>query len=99
MSEHTELRGDVAALLGAIADALDLPVPSICEGDDEKFNRLLIDRATNVWVAVSVLLQDPGSGELKDTTAYIRRHTADKPVTYTPFERAEQDRPDTGAVA
>ncbi|MFJ9807123.1 hypothetical protein ACIRTB_02645 [Streptomyces sp. NPDC101158] len=99
MSEHTELRGDVTELLKAIAEALDLPVPSIREGDDHKFQRLLIDRATNVWVAVTVLLQHPGSGALKHTTAYVRRHTADHPVTYTPFESSGQDRPGAGVVA
>ncbi|MFE5295401.1 hypothetical protein [Streptomyces sp. NPDC056632] len=99
MSENTELRGDVTELLGAIADALDLPVPSIGEGDDHKFQRLLVDRATNVWVAVSVLLQHPDSGALEDTIAYVRRHTADHPVTYTPFEPSGQGGPGAGVVA
>ncbi|MGY3337577.1 hypothetical protein ACVW0K_003676 [Streptomyces filamentosus] len=85
MRRLTGLPGEVTTLLAAVVEALDIPLPSNDE-DDETAHRVLLDeRAAGVRIALSVLLGSPAIWLLEDTARYIREHTAQHPVTYTPF--------------
>ncbi|MGW2677925.1 hypothetical protein [Streptomyces sp. NPDC001436] len=83
MNERT-VKAGYADLLAAIVDALDVPLPSLAEADERTYYRLLERRASDVRVVVAVNLshsRDPWTA-----ASEIRRRTAERPVTYTPFE-------------
>ena len=89
MSEHAPLPADVADLLAAVAEALDIPIPSIETADECKHYRLLEDRTMHTRVALQSLLRHRDHPDLADDAAYIRRCTAEYPVTYAPFRSSE----------
>ncbi|MFC7968351.1 hypothetical protein [Streptomyces cinereoruber] len=90
MSERETLPADVVELLSAIAQALELPVPSVARADEREHARLLDSRATDVLVTLSALLRYPDYPTLQVDAAYLRKRTADTPVTYTPYRFGEQ---------
>ncbi|MFE0699871.1 hypothetical protein [Streptomyces sp. NPDC058872] len=85
MSGRDMLPADVAELLTAVLEALDMPLPSNEDGDDRKYYRLLERRTSGVRVALRSLLAYPDYLDLPGDAAYIRKYTAEHPVTYTPF--------------
>ncbi|MFI8511252.1 hypothetical protein ACIGHB_08960 [Streptomyces sp. NPDC085460] len=89
MTECVPLPADVADLLTAVVEALDIPIPSIESADERKHYRLLEDRTMYALVALRCLLRHRDHPDLADDAAYIRRCTAETPVTYTPF-RSDQ---------
>ncbi|MEV7372424.1 hypothetical protein AB0O51_16260 [Streptomyces sp. NPDC090301] len=91
MNGLTDLGGDVAGLLTAIVEALDVPMPSIREVDEQEHYRVLERRSSDVRIALAVLLRHPGSGALDDAAQDIRHRTAGEPVTYTPFRSSRTE--------
>ncbi|MFF9341621.1 hypothetical protein ACF1CG_18000 [Streptomyces sp. NPDC014773] len=91
MSEPDKLPADVAELLTAVVEALDLPIPSIESADERKHYRLLEDRTMHTRVALQSLLRHRDHPDLADDAAYIRRCTAEYPVTYAPFISSRAD--------
>ncbi|MFG2841263.1 hypothetical protein ACGFYE_40525 [Streptomyces zaomyceticus] len=85
MSERGPLPADVADLLSAVLESLDIPLPSPEDGDARAHCRLLHLRASDVRVALGALLAHPEYPDLRADAAYIRKGTAKLPVTYTPF--------------
>ncbi|MGW5776047.1 hypothetical protein [Streptomyces sp. NPDC003863] len=92
MSGPDMLPADVADLLTAIVEALDIPLPSIEDADERKHYQLLERRAMDVRIALQSLLRHRSHPDLRDDAAYLRRWTAEYPVTYTPFrsDRTEE---------
>ncbi|MFJ6447105.1 hypothetical protein ACIQNV_10990 [Streptomyces hydrogenans] len=92
MSEPDTLPADVADLLAAVAEALDIPIPSIETADERNHYRLLDRRTMDVRIALQCLLRHRDHPDLADDAAYIRSWTAEYPVTYTPFfSRTEEE--------
>ncbi|MEU3073914.1 hypothetical protein [Streptomyces laurentii] len=85
MSERVTLPADVAELLSAIVEALDLPIPSIDPADEHARYRLLERRAQFVAIALRGVLQYPDYPDLESDAAWLRRHTARFPLTYTAY--------------
>jgi hypothetical protein len=79
------LSSDVRDLLTAIRDALDVPLPGIEDSDERAYHRLLDLRRTAVHVALTTWLDSDDRPIRPDDTAYIRRRTAETPVTYTVY--------------
>ncbi|MEU9082483.1 hypothetical protein [Streptomyces sp. NPDC048357] len=82
MSEATESAH--AALLEAIVEALNLPLPSIAEADERLYYGLLERRALAMRITLQAnrtVSRDP-----QLAAAAIRTRTAEEPVTYTPYE-------------
>lgn len=80
---------DVADLLAAVVEALDIPLPSFADADERAHHRLLADRAGRTVIALRGVLDN---GHDLDTSAqWLRTRTAEEPVTYTPWKRPEQD--------
>ncbi|QKV95333.1 hypothetical protein HUT19_29370 [Streptomyces sp. NA02950] len=78
------LSEDVAALLRAVHDALDLPLPGLTDQDEREHYRLLIDRAAGARVVLACVLER--NHALGSSAAYLRGRTETAPVTYTPWE-------------
>ncbi|MEU6339911.1 hypothetical protein ABZ883_03035 [Streptomyces sp. NPDC046977] len=80
---HTpsSIPSDARALLQAIRDALDIPLPSIEPADVESYQRLMERRATHVLSMLDGILTVPAGGLDRDA-ALIQRHTDATPVTY-----------------
>ncbi|MEU4356401.1 hypothetical protein [Streptomyces virginiae] len=81
MNDRTEAHVD---LLGAIVEALNLPLPSIEKADERLYYRLLERRALAVRIIIEsnrAVTRDP-----RLAADAIRTRTAEEPVTYTPFE-------------
>ncbi|MFD3777967.1 hypothetical protein [Streptomyces sp. NPDC058612] len=82
MNERTEAAH--VALLDAIMDALNLPLPSIAETDERLYYRLLERRALTVRITLRANLTVSRDPQLAADAIRIR--TAEEPVTYTPFK-------------
>ncbi|ROQ32408.1 hypothetical protein EDD98_1392 [Streptomyces sp. PanSC19] len=85
MSERDMLPADVAELLTAVVDALDIPLPAVEDADERKHYRLLDRRTMDVRIALQAVLRHRSHPDLREDAAYIRRWTAEYPVTYMPF--------------
>ncbi|MEU2155657.1 hypothetical protein ABZ532_11700 [Streptomyces sp. NPDC019396] len=90
MTERTEAAH--VDLLGAIVEALNLPLPSIAEADERLYLRLLERRALAVRIIIETnraVSRDP-----RLAADAIRTRTAEEPVTYTPYkaEKNGEDR-------
>ncbi|WP_406420880.1 hypothetical protein [Streptomyces sp. NBC_00842] len=83
-----ELTGPVRDLLAAVAAALDIPLPSIQRGDEQAYHQLLERRTSQVRIDLLALL-DEAEPDLVFEAAFLEKHTAAAPVTYTPFEPAK----------
>lgn len=81
------LHGDVAALLAAVATALDIPLPGLTRDDQMKHDALLRQRADTVRILVNAALNGHG---VADVTADLRQHVAENPVDYAPYVPAEE---------
>ncbi|MFB7937353.1 hypothetical protein [Streptomyces sp. NPDC056049] len=86
MTECVPLPADVADLLTAVVEALDLPIPSIETVDERKHYRLLEYRTMHARIALQCLLRHRDHPDLADDAAYIRRCTAEHQVNYTPYD-------------
>ncbi|WP_329101965.1 hypothetical protein [Streptomyces sp. NBC_01439] len=82
MNERTDAAH--VALLEAIVEALDLPLPSIEVADERLYYRLLERRALAVRIIIEsnrAVTRDP-----RRAADAIRTRTAEEPITYTPFK-------------
>ncbi|MDP9608858.1 hypothetical protein [Streptomyces demainii] len=74
----------VMALLRAVHDALDLPLPGLADQDEREHYHLLTDRAAVARVVLAGVLERDYAFE--SAAAYLRGRTKGAPVTYTPWE-------------
>ncbi|QKV93204.1 hypothetical protein HUT19_16760 [Streptomyces sp. NA02950] len=88
---------EVAALLRAVVEALDIPAPATV-GDAERFRAVLDERAMRVVVTLTTVLDGPtGIGAAKWAAAYLRKKLAEHPPTgYRAWD--DQPRPDGEAA-
>ncbi|MEU6221285.1 hypothetical protein ABZ845_27825 [Streptomyces sp. NPDC047022] len=73
----------VVALLRAVHDALDIPLPGLTDEDEHAYTKLLDSRAADARIILACVL-DAGH-EAGGATASLRACTARHPVTYTPW--------------
>ncbi|MER6394260.1 hypothetical protein ABT236_38135 [Streptomyces sp. NPDC001523] len=83
MNERT-LSAGYADLLAAVADALDVPLPSFAAADEDAYRQLLEHRAGIVRSTVQANLQHSRDPWL--AASQIRERSAGYPITYTPFK-------------
>ncbi|MFF5675282.1 hypothetical protein ACFY8S_35125 [Streptomyces hygroscopicus] len=74
----------VMALLRAVHDALDLPLPGLADEDEREHYHLLTDRTACARVVLAGVL-DRGFA-FESAAAYLRGRTDGAPVTYTPWQ-------------
>lgn len=79
------LPAPVTDLLAAIAEALDLPLPSTEQADEGAYCRLLERRATHVRILLESALDHPHVAIDQDA-ADVRTHIQKNPVTYTTYD-------------
>lgn len=73
---------EVAELLAAVVDALEVPLPASWEAQEE-FSRLLDRRRTAVHVVLSDIVR---TGQITSYDAdAVRKRTELSPVTYEPY--------------
>jgi hypothetical protein len=77
----------VAELLGAVVEALTVPLPSIDEGDERAYHRLLERRTTDVRIILGSILDYPAV-PIDNDADDVRARIADTPVTYGLYEPA-----------
>ncbi|MFI0230795.1 hypothetical protein [Streptomyces sp. NPDC017086] len=71
------------ALLRALHDALDLPLPGLTDADERAYHLLLHDRASRARIILEcVLVNDHDLGPAAER---LTAWTAEGPVTYTPW--------------
>ncbi|MGJ5898463.1 hypothetical protein ACSCBZ_41940 [Streptomyces niveiscabiei] len=79
----TSLPNPVGALLRAVHDALDIPLPGLTDADERAYAKLLQQRSISTRVILACVLEN---GHNVGTSAEaLRASTADMPVTYTPW--------------
>jgi hypothetical protein len=85
------LPGDVAVLLAALRDALDVPQPHWDADSERAHHYILTGRARVAQIALDGILGD--GHDLAASAAWLAGRTADMPVTYRVWvpEQAEQD--------
>ncbi|MEU0041055.1 hypothetical protein [Streptomyces sp. NPDC006333] len=87
MSERTvrvdALPESVVALLHAVYDALDIPLPGLTDADEREHAALLQRRCGNSLTILGCVLDD--KHDIAPAAATLRRWTAEQPVTYTPW--------------
>ncbi|POX54857.1 hypothetical protein [Streptomyces sp. Ru72] len=87
MSEQTvrldSLPEPVAALLRAVHDALDIPLPGLTDADERAYTTLLARRVMEARVTLACILQD--GHEVGWAAASLREQVKRGPVTYTPW--------------
>lgn len=81
----TTLPPDIAALLAAIREALDVPRAVLTDADEQARADLLHQRANSARIALNSIL-DRGA-ELDGVTERLTERTADSPVEYTVWQR------------
>ncbi|MDX2558498.1 hypothetical protein PV371_02365 [Streptomyces sp. TX20-6-3] len=86
MSRLTDLPGEVTSLVAAIVEALDLPLPSIEDGDERKHYRVQEKRVQDVTIGLSMLLRYANEMPIAEAADYVRDWTKRHPATYTPFD-------------
>jgi hypothetical protein len=79
----TGLPVDVAGLLAAIRDSLDVPLPGLDPADERAYQALLLIRADRARIIAESVLD---GSDLPSATDNLRRWTAETPITYVPFE-------------
>ncbi|WP_059048291.1 hypothetical protein [Streptomyces acidiscabies] len=73
----------VGALLRAVHDTLDIPLPGLTDADERAHAKLLQQRSGRAQVILACVLDDGHDfGRAAET---LRSWTADMPVTYTPW--------------
>ncbi|WP_458087044.1 hypothetical protein [Streptomyces malaysiensis] len=78
------VEGAVTALLRAVHDALDLPLPGLTDRDEREYSLLLRRRVSDARCVLAGVVQQDHDMEV--AARLLRRWTADEPVTYTPWE-------------
>jgi hypothetical protein len=80
-------------LIGVLAEALDLPLPSTDQDDENAYHRLLARRVTYVRILLESLASHPSVSINGDPQA-VRTHIEQTPIIYTTFdtERARSKR-------
>jgi hypothetical protein len=73
----------VVALLRAVRDALDLPLPGLTDADERAYARLLAQRARDARVILAGVLDD--GHEAGGAAVSLRAWMDREPVTYTPW--------------
>jgi hypothetical protein len=73
----------VVALLRAVHDALDLPLPGLTDADERAYARLLAQRARDARVILAGVLDD--GHEAGGAAVSLRAWMDREPVTYTPW--------------
>ncbi|MEU0035100.1 hypothetical protein [Streptomyces sp. NPDC006333] len=81
----SDLPAPVTDLFAAIAEALDVPLPSTERDDERAASKLLDRRVTYVRHFLESLASHPHVSIHRDA-ADLRAHVADTPVTYTTWE-------------
>lgn len=77
------MNDDVAALLAAIKEALDVPLPAVGEENDREYVRLLERRTAAIRTVLEAI---PGGDDVSDyDVRAIRLRTEHSPITYEPF--------------
>ncbi|MEU2441285.1 hypothetical protein ABZ595_34635 [Streptomyces rubradiris] len=71
------------ALLRALHDALDLPLPGLTDADERAYHVLMHDRASQARVILECALLD--NHDLGPAAERLTAWTAGLPVTYTPW--------------
>lgn len=74
----------VTALLRAVYDALNLPLPDITAKDEQEYRLLLAIRATDVRVILAGVLEQ--DHDIARASEHLSRWIAEAPVTYAPWE-------------
>lgn len=82
----TNLPPEVADLLAAIRDSLNVPLPA--SSGVEAYRALVLHRAGDVHYAVTSVLD---GGDLPSRADMLRQWAEEHPVTYTPARTAQQD--------
>lgn len=85
----TTIPSEVLDLLAAIRDALDVPLPGVEDRDERRFCWLMDNRRSAVYSTLNALLDYPDPQIHDYDTNYIRRRTAETPVTYTVWQDPE----------
>ncbi|MFF3872548.1 hypothetical protein [Streptomyces sp. NPDC001978] len=81
--ERVDIPDTAVALLRAVHDALDIPLPGLTDADERAHATLLTRRAARARVILACVLSDGHqAGESAET---LRAWTAEDPVTYTPW--------------
>ncbi|MDX3312085.1 hypothetical protein P1S61_24040 [Streptomyces sp. ME08-AFT2] len=83
------LPGAVSDLLTAVVEALTVPLPSIDEGDERAYHRLLERRTSDVRIILASILDYPDV-PIDNDPAAVRARTADTPVAYALYEDGGQ---------
>ncbi|QRX92038.1 hypothetical protein [Streptomyces noursei] len=73
----------VVALLRAVQQALDIPLPDVTDGDERAYATLLQRRSVDVRVILAGVLHDGHKVGLAAES--LRSWTAERPITYTPW--------------
>lgn len=84
MSEQT-LPESVRDLLAAVVEALTVPLPSIDEGDERAYHRLLERRTTDVRIILGSIVDYPNV-PIDNDADDVRARIAETPVTYALYE-------------
>ncbi|GAA2218786.1 hypothetical protein [Streptomyces indiaensis] len=77
------LPGPVVALLRAVHDTLDLPLPGLTDADERAYARLVVHRARDARVILAGVLDD--GHEAGRAALSLRAWVDREPVTYTPW--------------
>ncbi|WP_030169339.1 hypothetical protein [Streptomyces sp. NRRL S-813] len=71
------------ALLRAVHDALDIPLPGLTDADEREHAALLAQRAREARIALACVLVD--GHDIARAAELLRAWTERLPVTYTPW--------------
>jgi len=75
----------VAELLGAVVEALTVPLPSTDQADERAYHRLLEQRTTDVRIILGSIVDYPDV-PIDNDAGDVRARTAETPVTYALYE-------------
>ncbi|MFI0769642.1 hypothetical protein ACH4TQ_32840 [Streptomyces sp. NPDC021218] len=81
--EAAPVEDAVTALLRAVHDALDLPLPGLTDEDEREHRALLINRAADARIVLAGVLER--GLRMETASTFLRGRTATLPVTYTPW--------------
>ncbi|MGW2417113.1 hypothetical protein ACWCV5_33855 [Streptomyces tubercidicus] len=71
------------ALLRAVHDALNVPLPGLADEDESEYAALLQRRSHDALAILGCVLEQ--GHDVAFAAGALRRWTADRPVTYTPW--------------
>jgi hypothetical protein len=88
---ESTLSSDVLALLTAIRDALDVPLPGLTDRDEHAFQRLMEDRRSAIHSTLNAILDKDVRRINEHDARYIRSRTEATPVTYAVWQGLATD--------